>query len=525
MDCKCVRAKYKFQIADVGDYQFITEMINTSEYGTGKLKGAIFDLFEIKPVKIRYEFCNLWKTYCDIETIPYQFINSSTLLISSILFGAHVNRIDQNSVTIIHVTKEEILIIHLEPNSDGYILKKMNSLDLNCTDELLKNTVTKNNEFSRTILSLDDPSNARPFRSILKPQKHVKSCSSFICNSLLALINDVLGIRRNKVKLLPYFETDLFISKHQNYGKFYGSFEIKCLKMTQLPFYETVDVFVMADEIIEVNYWNGEVYENMETQYLSEFLNSRTRIILSIDENNFCDIEINKLKNSEVFIFQKRQPDVFIGLDEDEIHISTPKLFKLKDPYINFLYNDRPVIGEDAKKLLVNHASYIVYDILKITKMSTASNIQINPKWGFKVEKDSNDVLQIIFNTWRGKRKATPHFLIAILINFLMKYATECIGFRPKAVDIQIGDNFNDLKKEVIAALKIVDSEYDIKCLEEERDIQVDIVYLDVLNRIISENEKAIRIKKIEEIQRLTGFGNNFLLDFYNSFSLKNLEI
>uniref|UniRef100_A0A914QRY1 Uncharacterized protein n=1 Tax=Panagrolaimus davidi TaxID=227884 RepID=A0A914QRY1_9BILA len=74
--------------------------------------------------------------------------------------------------------------------------------------------------------------------------------------------------------------------------------------------------------------------------------------------------------------------------------------------------------------------------------MSSNPNIKINPKWGFKVEKDSNGILQIHFDTCRGKRNETPQFLVAVLINYLLKSVKEYIRFRPKFVQIQLGNNF-----------------------------------------------------------------------------------
>uniref|UniRef100_A0AC34GRB3 LAGLIDADG homing endonuclease n=1 Tax=Panagrolaimus sp. ES5 TaxID=591445 RepID=A0AC34GRB3_9BILA len=125
--------------------------------------------------------------------------------------------------------------------------------------------------------------------------------------------------------------------------------------------------------------------------------------------------------------------------------------------------------------------------------MSTTSNIQINPKWGFKVEKDSKGILQIIFNTWRGKRKATPHFLIAIFINFLFKSTKECIRFRPRVVDIQIGDNFKWVENGIIEALKILDHKYDIKSDRGERLIKADMLYYKVNIRLEKESEESLK--------------------------------
>uniref|UniRef100_A0A914PBI3 Uncharacterized protein n=1 Tax=Panagrolaimus davidi TaxID=227884 RepID=A0A914PBI3_9BILA len=108
--------------------------------------------------------------------------------------------------------------------------------------------------------------------------------------------------------------------------------------------------------------------------------------------------------------------------------------------------------------------------------MSSNPNIKINPKWGFKVEKDSNGILQIHFDTCSGKRNETPQFLVAVLINYLLKSVKEFIGFRPKFVQIQLGNNFRWIVNGVTEALKILDDKYDIKCEWTEKLIKAEIL-------------------------------------------------
>uniref|UniRef100_A0A914QX03 Uncharacterized protein n=1 Tax=Panagrolaimus davidi TaxID=227884 RepID=A0A914QX03_9BILA len=147
-----------------------------------------------------------------------------------------------------------------------------------------------------------------------------------------------------------------------------------------------------------------------------------------------------------------------------------------KPSYINFFNDGFPVIGEAAKKLALQHPSFVVYDILNLAKMANEGNIKINPKWGFKVEKDSNGILQIIFDTWRGKRKATPQFLLAILINCSLNAAKEFVGFRPTVFNIHIYDDFNfkSAEKAVIQAFKILDVQYFVKSVPEKKFIRVE---------------------------------------------------
>uniref|UniRef100_A0A914YID8 Uncharacterized protein n=1 Tax=Panagrolaimus superbus TaxID=310955 RepID=A0A914YID8_9BILA len=228
IDCKSVRKICEIYIDRIDDCQ---PLKNFCDLEVQKAHGAIFDLFEIKPFQKKYEYCCIWKTSCDAYGIPYQFINSSTLLITSILYGARFNITDRNLLTIIHVTKKEIQIFDLEPNVDGYIFKGMKLLDLDCSDKMLKEAVTKGKKSAKIILSIDDSSNERNFQSILTSQKFrvlPKHHSNYILRSFEAIIDDMNGVCKKKTKIIPYFESNLFITKYQTNDKYYGSFEMKC---------------------------------------------------------------------------------------------------------------------------------------------------------------------------------------------------------------------------------------------------------------------------------------------------------
>uniref|UniRef100_A0A914P5T8 Uncharacterized protein n=1 Tax=Panagrolaimus davidi TaxID=227884 RepID=A0A914P5T8_9BILA len=507
IDCKCIRAEYEYKISDIDSNQFIMDIFDkaVSDGTGGKIHGVIFDLFGLKPFKKRYQICNYWKEFCDFNKIHFQFINISTLMISSILYGSNIAIPDKNLITLVHISKDEIIIFDLQANFHGLIFKKQTCLSLDCNDKLLKDSVMKDKKCSKIILSIEDSSNSTKFATILKSPKLVvlaENYSNYVLEILEGMINDLKGNGRSKYKILPYFDSNIFIVKKKTFGKCWGNFEIKCLNGVKLPYLEIAVAFVPQNEVVEVNIWNGKSFEILETFDVSKYAKSHIQINLSIDINGFYNLKIQKSEMLSYSQATKRKIDAYIRLEADEeddekISISIPEIeYNVKIPtFINF-HDDMPlIIGDEAIPLASQYPSFVVYDILKLAKMqsSNSSTFKIDKKWGFKVAKDLNENLQIIFDTWRGRRKATPQFLLAILFNHLLKLATKQIGFRPRIVNIHLGENFRFLEKAVTESLKILDKTYDISSDRTERIIKADKIYVKAVIQCVNERTKAMK--------------------------------
>uniref|UniRef100_A0A914QHF4 Uncharacterized protein n=1 Tax=Panagrolaimus davidi TaxID=227884 RepID=A0A914QHF4_9BILA len=505
MKCKCVRGKKDFIFSGTEDYKiFKAAVIKTLGNPDGKLRGIIFDLFGSNPSTRRYYFCVSWKIFCEEIGVPYQFINTSTLKITSILFGAkkklgNTSTFDfgKNALTLVHIKMDESSdafdvepnVFELEPTSDGLFIKKQVSIDLNGNDNDFKNFVLRGKKAANIIISLDDPSKKRDFQNILKPSKIVAvidKYSNYIVDALKIMISNLYFVGQ-KHKIVPYFEANLWIIKKQNCFNFEGNFEIKCLKIDEikLPFSKAVDVYVGFKENICVNFSSSYGLESMETYDLSKFEGSIIRLSLSINANGFYNFNIQKhsFLSSFLLLSQSVEKDAHVQMHLNNYGIHFTGEMGLNGDnhedrdilsHISFFHEGFPVIGEAAKELSLEHPSFVVYDILNLARMANEGNIQINPKWGFKVEKDSTGILQIIFDTWRGKRKATPQFLLAILINHSLNTAKEFIGFRPTLFNIHIYGDFKSAEKAVIQAFKILDVQYSVKSVPVKTFIRVE---------------------------------------------------
>uniref|UniRef100_A0A914RC50 Uncharacterized protein n=1 Tax=Panagrolaimus davidi TaxID=227884 RepID=A0A914RC50_9BILA len=500
-DCKCVRLKCEYDGSNTNDYQFIKLKIKkTIQKQCGKLKGVIFDLFDSYPSKKRCYFCVSWKIFCEEIGVPYQFINTSTLKVTSILFGAkkkleNTSTFDfgKNALTLVRIkkgNKDDLWdpnIFHLEPTSDGLFIKMKDILDLETDDSDFKLLVLSDKKFANIIISLDDLSKMKDFQNILKPSKIIAvidKYSNYIIDALKTIIISFYNVG-NTLKIVPYFEADLWIIKKQNCFNFEGNFEIKCLKneKTKLPFSKAVDIYVGFKQSVSVNIFSGKTLEIMEIHDLSEFEGSYIRLSLSINANGFYNLNIQKLECSMPLLQQSADKEAHVQMRLKNEDIGIQALFDGycfvyydfdKPSYISFFNEGFPVIGVAAKKLALQHPSFVVYDILNLARMANEGNIKINPKWGFKVEKDSNGIFQIIFDTWRGKRKATPQFLLAILINHTLNAAKKFLGFRPTVFNIHIYDDFKSAEKAVIQALEILDVFYSVKSVPEKKFIRVE---------------------------------------------------
>uniref|UniRef100_A0A914Q1R4 Uncharacterized protein n=1 Tax=Panagrolaimus davidi TaxID=227884 RepID=A0A914Q1R4_9BILA len=345
LDCKCVRLKCEYDGTNTNDYQFIKSKIKkTIQKQSGKLKGVIFDLFDSYPSKKRYYFCVFWKIFCEEIGVTYQFINTSTLKVTSILFGAkkklgNTSTFDfgKNALTLVRIkkgNKDDLWdpnIFHLEPTSDGLFIKMKDILDLETDDSDFKMSVMSDKKFANIIISLDDPSEMRDFQNILKPSKIIAvidKYSNYIVDALKTIIISFYDVG-NTLKIVPYFEADLSIIKMQNCFNFEGNFEIKCLKIdeTKLPFSKAVDVYVGFKETVTVNIFSGRTFEIAETHDLSEFEGSFIRLSLSINANGFYNLNIQKLECSMPLLQQSVKKDAHVQMRLKNEDIGIEALF------------------------------------------------------------------------------------------------------------------------------------------------------------------------------------------------------
>lgn len=76
----------------------------------------------------------------------------------------------------------------------------------------------------------------------------------------------------------------------------------------------------------------------------------------------------------------------------------------------------------------------IVTDLLKIA--ADLEHCGHNSNWGFKIKHDKNYRKYIIFDTFRGRRKTTVSFLLAVIIKWAIANAEKYLEKMPKTVVI-----------------------------------------------------------------------------------------
>uniref|UniRef100_A0AC35G3Q1 Uncharacterized protein n=1 Tax=Panagrolaimus sp. PS1159 TaxID=55785 RepID=A0AC35G3Q1_9BILA len=386
LDCKRIRLKYEYDGSNTNDYQFIkSEIKKILQKQSGKLKGVIFDLFGSNPTTKRYNLRVFWKIFCDEIGVHYQFINTSTLKVTSILFGAkkklrNTSNFDfgKNALTLVHIDEFDVEsnVFHLEPTFDGLFIKTEYISDFECDDSDFKMSLMSDKKSANVIISLEDPSKMRDFQNILKPSKIIAiidKYSNYIIDALKTIIISFYSVG-NTLKIVPYFEADLYIIKMQNCFNFEGNYEITCIQSdkTKLPFSKTVDVYVGFKETVSVNFSSSSCLETMETHDLSEFEGSYIRLSLSINANGFHDFNIQKLEHSFSLLQQSIEDYAYVQMHLNNENIEIGAVFGGyhgfdKPSYICFFNDGFPVVGKAAKKLALQHPSFVVYGTFNIS--------------------------------------------------------------------------------------------------------------------------------------------------------------
>uniref|UniRef100_A0A914ZB66 Uncharacterized protein n=1 Tax=Panagrolaimus superbus TaxID=310955 RepID=A0A914ZB66_9BILA len=114
--------------------------------------------------------------------------------------------------------------------------------------------------------------------------------------------------------------------------------------------------------------------------------------------------------------------------------------------------NGRIQIGDEAVKLIKTQNSYVISDLLKILK-TPSKDLKADPKWGFQISQ-INDETVLEFDTFKGRRKASPTFLFAFFLRYSVKIIEVISGEMPKTTVI-VSKNLNDnFRQQLIASCK-----------------------------------------------------------------------
>uniref|UniRef100_A0AC34FGS0 Uncharacterized protein n=1 Tax=Panagrolaimus sp. ES5 TaxID=591445 RepID=A0AC34FGS0_9BILA len=146
-----------------------------------------------------------------------------------------------------------------------------------------------------------------------------------------------------------------------------------------------------------------------------------TTVTLSVDEYFQPKVNIQKEINKSISA-------IIICLNETTFSVEKIKNGKLKKteynniPFAIAFVDGRISIGKEALNFKQEYNSFIITDLLKFMKKE-ASGINVNPSYGFKIFRDKNDEIFLEFDTFRGRRKASPSFLFAFILRWIIKSA------------------------------------------------------------------------------------------------------
>uniref|UniRef100_A0A914PX46 Uncharacterized protein n=1 Tax=Panagrolaimus davidi TaxID=227884 RepID=A0A914PX46_9BILA len=113
-------------------------------------------------------------------------------------------------------------------------------------------------------------------------------------------------------------------------------------------------------------------------------------------------------------------------------------------------HNKKPVFGAAIHELKECNPSTVVYDLIKIMAMSP-ENVKVEKFWDFKITKDKENPILLEFDTFDGTRKrASPAFLMAMLIRQHLKAIEAEIGEKPNELGFCLFVNYSEEEMERI---------------------------------------------------------------------------
>uniref|UniRef100_A0AC34FNF2 Uncharacterized protein n=1 Tax=Panagrolaimus sp. ES5 TaxID=591445 RepID=A0AC34FNF2_9BILA len=117
-----------------------------------------------------------------------------------------------------------------------------------------------------------------------------------------------------------------------------------------------------------------------------------------------------------------------------------------KDLYISF-DEKKPKFFEKATKIFQSTCSSVVHDIIKVMSTAPDEIHSLNPTFGYKLTKDSNNQIWYKFSSFAGTKKSTPTVLMSILLKEHVKIIKRETGETPTKLLFYLFDEFDDASK------------------------------------------------------------------------------
>uniref|UniRef100_A0AC34FT00 Early transcription factor 82 kDa subunit n=1 Tax=Panagrolaimus sp. ES5 TaxID=591445 RepID=A0AC34FT00_9BILA len=460
IDCEQIIKKVHLKLAKNDSYEVVLEEVKVF-YSTGMPppKIAIFRVISDNFMK-QYKFKEYLKRYCTSKNINYQFIDLKNLMVSSILCGVNIDL--PKHVLLLNINTNKMYFYELFEVDGVYKLQSTKFALLSEADKI-RDTVFINHKYcEKIILAFYDPSliDIKYYENFLKCEKLVVLKNSFLENvpkALISMVKDLNGTQKSIFKTDPKFDGNLVLLKRQTIKPHHGYVILTRWYESLLPYARCVNVEILENEelCISAISHNGSSYELIQTFFTDSKGFPNVLVNFVVDKNGFYSIVFKPINLNNILPFPSFPENLtvemilcesFMSINLKEFNISCIDNRYIL-PYISF--KDNPiVIGQEAKKIGKKYPSFVVYDLLKIIKVIYSDALP-KPDWKFKIEKNSDGVSYIIFDTWRGKRKATPQFLLAILIDHMLKFARTKLGFKPQKVRVLINSILQIVVKDI----------------------------------------------------------------------------
>uniref|UniRef100_A0AC35FDE3 Uncharacterized protein n=1 Tax=Panagrolaimus sp. PS1159 TaxID=55785 RepID=A0AC35FDE3_9BILA len=171
-----------------------------------------------------------------------------------------------------------------------------------------------------------------------------------------------------------------------------------------------------------------------------------------LPKNNIVDFEVEKVR----LVFDKQNFVVFGRNDDKEEIIRTANGADKTPIYIAFT-EKKPVFGKTAMDVYGHKPNLVVFDLIKLCSISNADIM--NPKWGFRLEKEENESIMVTIETVEGERRSSVEFLLALILKHGLEIIKNGIGKKMGQIEIGFVDGFSPneiLKKNFIEAGKLI---------------------------------------------------------------------
>uniref|UniRef100_A0A914Y525 Uncharacterized protein n=1 Tax=Panagrolaimus superbus TaxID=310955 RepID=A0A914Y525_9BILA len=360
---------------------------------------------------------------------------------------------------------------------DGkYKLHEAGLIDVPTNRKLLKERILGSFKSSKVILMTIFPNdvkrNSDELNRLMTIKNSLKGCSfevmkkCFMENILevaTALYQHLVDEKKSEFFITP----GCFEMIGANYNK---KWIIKADGTTLLPFEESVIIdFVRQNKFIDsgVSLY-GNIESNLSCLEKLYFKTKKAKVTLKIDINMIYDFKVEEyVVDSETSDITEKlgknlniknpveKAKIIFGKNDFSIMIWEKGSMKtLKDsngftkiPYYIAFDEEIPVFGEAAKEVLKTKPTFVVYDLLKLSCMENVN--EKDSIWPFNVTKNAEGDIMVDFDTFRGRRKTRPGFLLALLVKYCLKLITDETG-GDLLTDLEVGFNGLDTENKLI---------------------------------------------------------------------------